>query len=447
MIPMPSIPPMPPPRSALRQSFARRLDSIPATNDQIETGPTPLALAEWAELGLVLPDLPALREYRLGRVREQLRQHDYAGILLFDPLNIRYAVDSTNMTLWATHNSARACFIATTGPVILFDFHNCQHLSAHLPLVDEVRTMTSFFYFLAGDRYHKQAERFAVEIADLLRAHGGGNRRLAVDKMEIAGLHACARRQIEVMDDGMRLLEQARSIKNANELQAVRCAMAACDATLQELTNALVPGISESELWAYLHFGNIQRGGEWIETRLLASGPRTNPWMTECGARIIQPGDLVGLDTDLVGVYGYCVDISRTWIAGDDLATDAQRQSFAVAYEHVISNMAVLRPGLTFREMTFGGNQLAEQHRTLQYGVKYHGVGLCDEYPAIYYPEHWDAFGYDGVLQAGMCLSVEAYIGEVGGTEGVKIEEQVVITDDGYELLSHFPHDERLAPH
>ena len=125
------------------------------------------------------------------------------------------------------------------------------------------------------------------------------------------------------------------------------------------------------------------------------------------------------------------MDISRSWIAGDVEATPEQRTLFGVAWEHIMENMKLLRPGLTFRELTFGGNQLDPKYRKLQYGVKYHGVGLCDEYPAIYYPEDWDSSGYDGVLQPGMCLCVEAYIGEEGGREGVKLEDQVVITENG----------------
>ena len=153
---------------------------------------------------------------------------------------------------------------------------------------------------------------------------------------------------------------------------------------------------------------------------------------------------MVALDTDLIGVYGYCVDISRSWVAGDKKATPQQRELFRVAHEHIMQDMEVLKPGLTFRELTFGGNQLPQKYRDQQYGVKYHGVGLCDEYPAIYYPEAWESHGYDGVLVPGMCLCVEAYIGEVGGKEGVKLENQVLITETGYELLTHFHHDQKL---
>ena len=91
---------------------------------------------------------------------------------------------------------------------------------------------------------------------------------------------------------------------------------------------ALKPGISENELWAELHRGNIARGGEWIETRLLSSGPRTNPWFQECSSRIIEAGDLVAFDTDLIGPYGFCADLSRTWLCGDGPPSDEQRDLY-----------------------------------------------------------------------------------------------------------------------
>ncbi len=129
-----------------RRAHLRR-DGTPADNDRVEIGPTGLAFSEWQEAGLTPPDLPSLREYRLARLQEQIIAHDCAGLLLFDPLNIRYATDSTNMQLWIAHNAARACFVPPSGKVILFDFHSCAHLSAHLPLVGEVRSGASFFYF------------------------------------------------------------------------------------------------------------------------------------------------------------------------------------------------------------------------------------------------------------------------------------------------------------
>ena len=108
-------------------------DGSDNNNDCVEIGPTPLAFAQ--DLGSQPLHLPTMRAYRLQRICEQLISRDLGGILLFDPLDIRYATDSTNMQLWATHNPARACFVAASGYIVLLDFHGCNHLSAHLPLI------------------------------------------------------------------------------------------------------------------------------------------------------------------------------------------------------------------------------------------------------------------------------------------------------------------------
>ncbi|WP_350333794.1 M24 family metallopeptidase [Coralliovum pocilloporae] len=416
-------------------------DGTPDNNDRVEIGPTSLAFQEWTDLGLTAPDMPSLREYRLSRIRAELKKRDYAGILMWDPLNIRYATDSTNMQLWITHNSARACFIATEGPVVLFDFHSCNHLSEHLPLVDEIRTVTSFFYFESAQRTPEMAKSFAAEIDELVRKYGGGNRRLAVDKMEIAGVWAFQEIGLELMN-GQEVTEFARLVKNDNEVNAMRCAIAACEISMQEMRDAFYHGITEDELWSHLHAGNIKRGGEWIETRILSSGPRTNPWFQECGPRHISEGDLLSFDTDLIGPYGYCSDLSRSWICGDGKPTDEQKRLYQYAHEHIMTNTERLKPGMSFEELTFGGHNLAEEFVPLRYGVKYHGVGLCDEYPSIRYPQDYEHCGYEGVTVPGMVLCVEAYIGVVGGTDGIKLEDQVLITDTGYDRLSNFPFED-----
>ena len=165
-----------------------KADGTPDINDRVEIGPTALAFSEWAAAGLTPPDMPSLRDYRLARLQQQIQKQDCAGLLLFDPLNIRYATDTTNMQLWTTHNAARACFVPPSGKVILFDFHNCEHLSAHLPLVAEVRGGASFFYFETGNRTDEHAAAFISQITDLMATHAPGNKRLAVDKIETCGL-------------------------------------------------------------------------------------------------------------------------------------------------------------------------------------------------------------------------------------------------------------------
>ena len=389
-------------------------------------------------------DLKAMRAYRLDRVRAELRRRDYAAVVLYDPINIRYATDSSNMQVWILHNAARYALVPTDGPVVLFDFHGCAHLSDGLGTVDEVRPAQSWYYFAAGPRVVERAGLWAAEIDDLVRGHGGGNRRLALDRVEPPGAAALEALGL-TLHDGQELMEQARRIKSADEIRAMRASIEVCEAAMAAMHRALRPGITENQLWSILHQVNIARGGEWIETRLLSSGPRTNPWFQECGPRVIEDGDLVGLDTDLIGPYGYCADISRTWRCGDGRPSDAQRRLYGLAMQQIATNTALLKPGLGFRELAEIGFSLPEPYDALRYSVIVHGVGLCDEYPHVTFLQDYQASGYDGVFEAGMTVCVESYVGAPGGREGVKLESQVLITDDGPEVLSSFPFDAELS--
>jgi Xaa-Pro aminopeptidase len=391
------------------------------------------------------PDMARLRAYRLERVRDQLRKRNLAGCLLFDPVNIRYATDSRNMAVWTLHYRCRYCFIAADGPVILFDFHGCEHLSDGIETIDEVRPAISFLYFLSGDRSDERVKLFAEEIADLVRAHGGGNPRIAVDSIEPMAANALAAAGVAIID-GQETLDQARLIKSEDEVLCMRAAIAVAEEGLAWLGAATEAGVTENALWSILHQVNIARGGEWIATRLLSSGPRTNPWFQESSDRVIGKGELVGLDTDMVGPYGYWADLSRTFHTGPSRPTDEQRRLYRLAYEQVQTNMALLKPGMGFREFAGKAWQIPDSCLASRYSCILHGVGVADEYPVIAYKEDFAVSGYDGVFEPGMAICVESYIGEEGGAEGVKLEEQVLITDDGIELLTSFPFDDRLLP-
>ncbi|MEM8698423.1 MAG: dimethylsulfonioproprionate lyase DddP [Pseudomonadota bacterium] len=421
-----------------------RPDGSPADNDRVEIGPTPLAFAEWAEAGLELPDLPALRAWRHRRLVDHLHERDLGGVLMFDPLNIRYATDSTNMQLWNAHNPFRACLVCADGYMVLWEYKGASFhfLCDHNPLVDEVRGGAGMFYFATGDKTHKAAAEFTAQVAELMASHGG-NKRLAVDKIMIDGYRALIAAGFEI-HEGEEVTEKARAIKGPDEIKAMRCCMHACETSVAAMEAACQPGRTEDEVWAVLHAENIKRGGEWIETRLFASGPRTNPWFQECGPRVIQNNEICGLDTDLIGCYGLCSDISRTWFVGDGRPTDEMRRLYQYAVDHIETNTRLLGPGVSFKELSHGGHLLADEFQEGRYGCKMHGVGLCDEWPLIKYPEKWEDGEFDYVLEPGMMLCVEALIQHTPGTFSVKLENQVLITEDGYEDLTNYPWDARL---
>jgi Xaa-Pro dipeptidase len=386
-----------------------------------------------------VPNLARLRRERLERLRRELAQRDYAAALLYDPINIRFASDTRNMAVWTLHNAVRYLFVPTQGPCVLFDFHNCAHISDGIETVDEVRLARAWYYFASGPRVAEQAKAWAAEIADLVHAQGGGNRRLAVDHLDPLGYQA-----LREIGDAQEVCESARRIKSADEILAMRSAIAVAETGMARMREALVPGMTENALWSILHQTNIEQGGEWIETRLLASGPRSNPWFQECGERVIEKGDLVSFDTDLIGPYGYCADISRCFRCGGGRGDETQRRLYAMAVEQIETNLALINPGTSLVELSEKSYRLPERFAPNRYSVVLHGVGLCDEYPSCVYQEDMEACGYDGLLEPGMTVCVESYIGEVGGREGVKLEQQVLITETGSELLSHFPLEQDL---
>ncbi|TGN99174.1 M24 family metallopeptidase [Burkholderia sp. USMB20] len=379
-----------------------------------------------------------VRAYRIERVRKELVQRGCPAIILYDPVNIRYATDTSNMQIWTGRNPTRYVIVFAHGSVIGFEFHNCEHVWNGSTLDVELRGATCWNYFSSGPESTRKARQWAREVADLLRRHAPSEMRIAVDRLDPEGVYALQEEGVRVAD-GQALMEHARAVKSPDELELIKAAVAVCEQGIQRMHDVLTPGMSEQDLWAHLHYENIRLGGEWIETRLLASGPRTNPWMQECSARIMKQGELIAFDTDLVGPFGYCADISRTWTVGHVRPTDEQRRLYAAAYTQLTTNMKLLRPGMTFREFAERSWNMPAAYRKNRYSCLAHGIGMVDEYPSVAYGIDWESGGYDGRFESGMTLCVESYIGGEGGEQGVKLEQQVLLTDTGCVPLSTFP--------
>ena len=269
-------------------------------------------------------DFDRLRLYRLERVKKELAKRDIGACILFDPVNIRYALDTTNMSIYNMHNLTRYCFIPANGPVILYEYFNCEHLAKHLTLIDEIRQGITWDYFSVGDQVENQLKKWTGEVENLMNSHCEKNKRLAVDVCNGPGILALNKIGLEIIE-GKEILEQARKIKSKEEIQCMKASMEVCEKGVRLMRKELKAGITEDELWALLHKTNIENGGEWIEGRILSSGPRTNPWMQEASNRIVQQNEIVSFDTDMVGPYGYCADISRTFVEGHKFNSEQKK--------------------------------------------------------------------------------------------------------------------------
>jgi Xaa-Pro aminopeptidase len=158
----------------------------------------------------------------------------------------------------------------------------------------------------------------------------------------------------------------------------------------------------------------------------------------------MRPGELVALDTDTIGCYGYYSDFSRTFHCGPGKPTSYQKMLYRMAYDQIQHNVDIIKPGAAFREIAEKAWTIPERFVEQRYTSVMHGVGMHGETPFIAHAMDFATYGREGHLEPGMVVSVESYVGEKGGREGVKLEEELLITDKGAELISRFPYEEEL---
>jgi Xaa-Pro dipeptidase len=382
--------------------------------------------------------LQCARAYRLGRLREQLDRSDCAAILLYDPCNIRYAFDCSNMQVWTLHNPMRYALILAGGPAIMFEFKGCMRQSEGLPGIDELRVAKTWMFMGSGDKVEAAVSNWANEIADLINQCGGGNRRIACDTLGGNGVKALEALELTYVE-GSQFTEIARSIKSTDEIELMCWTIRVCEAGMARIYENSVPGVTERELWAHLHFENARSGGDWLETKLLTCGSHTNPWYQECSDRVCQQGEMISFDTDMIGPYGYCADLSRSWTCGFTDMNDTQQRLYGTARDQIEHNLALVIPGISYAEYNAKSWRIPESHIDYRYSLALHGVGMADEYPVV--PLHVDfdeSTAMSGHLEPGMVVCVESLIGEAG-SESIKLETQVLVTQTGYERLDGFP--------
>ena len=388
-------------------------------------------------------DIPRMRAYRLNRIREQLKAREIGAVVLFDPLSIRYAAGVRNCALFQMHIKSGYLFVPMEGPTVYFDSEPGRFTGEKLETIDEIRDdLMALSYMFGGSNTEGWAGKWAAQMMDLVEKHCGGNKRLAVEKPELASIRALESLGLEVLDPS-ELMAHARKIKSPEEILCMNQTIAVAEDGMTRMRDNLRAGMTEIQLWSYMWQATIEGGGEWIDYRLLASGERTNPWQQEASSRMIRPGDLVCFDCGMVGPFSYGADISRAFHCGPGRPSDYQKQIYTYALEEIRHNTELMQPGASFREIVEKRHIQPAGFGDKPYPALAHGLGMADEYPVIFYPQDGQ-YSYDGQLEAGMVICVESYVGEPDGDQGVKLENQLLITETGPVTLSTFPFEEDL---
>ena len=381
-------------------------------------------------------DFDRLHTYRMERIKSALREAEASMCVLVNPVSLRYTVDYSPYPLFQSHIPPTYLFVPVDGPVVIYG------VLGHVSPVDDARLARAISYFEGGDQLSDAASLLADDLVDYLREIGTDNFRVAVEYVNPTVTQALVKRGLDVID-GVSIAEQARVIKSEEEIACMRWAIAVAEHGIGKMKEALASGVTEAQLWGLLNYTNLANHGNWHDGRMLASGPRLNPWFQEASLRQIESGDLVGFDTDMIGPFGYCADISRTFHCGPDRPTKKQKQLYGLALQEIEHNLKLIRPGITFSEFQRESCVQAEEFHENAYVCVIHGVGMCDEYPQVK-PIFRGPTPYDGRLETGMVICVESYVGAKGEREGVKLEQQVLVTEDGYDMLSTYPLEEAL---
>ncbi|MBI3458078.1 MAG: aminopeptidase P family protein [Candidatus Rokubacteria bacterium] len=389
-------------------------------------------------------DIARLKRERLARLQAEIGRADLGAVLLYDPVNIRYASGTRDSsTGFGLRFYYRYALVPRQGRVVLFGSFT-DTLAGDATI--DVRSARTWDFFPCGRNMEEAARRWAADLRATLDELGLGRERLGIDRLDFVGFEALRTQQIRLADARVPI-ERARAIKSQDELTLIRQACAVADVAICAVRDAIRPGATENELWAVFTATNLRLGGEYTDGRLLTAGRHTNPWYQAASDRLVRDGELVAFDTDMAGPLGYFADVSRTYLCGDRRPTAEQRELYEFAHRFIQESVPLFRPGVSFPEIAEKAPAFPEKYKAQRYVVLAHGAGMSDEWPAIYFPDmSWSGFGNDPeVIQENMVICVEALVAEENGRESVKLEEQLIVTARGPEVISLAPYDWRFV--
>jgi Xaa-Pro aminopeptidase len=382
-----------------------------------------------------------LRNYRFGRARSALEASDLGALLLFDFNNIRY-VTSTHIGEWARDKMTRYALQTRGGDPHIWDFGSAaKHHRLNCPWMrpENVHAgMVGLRGAVAPDAGLFRAA--AREIADILKAEGVADMPLGVDIMEPPMLAALNEAGITVRD-GQQVMLDAREVKSIDEILLLNTACAMVDGAYQLISEQLKPGIRESELVANVTKYLFDLGSEHVDNINAVSGERCSPHPHVFSDRIIRPGDQAFFDI-IHTFIGYKTCYYRTFVVGK--GTDAQRDAYKQAREWIDKSIELMRPGVTTDKVAsvwpkaqdFGFDNEMECFG-LQFG---HSVGLfLHERPII---SRLNSLEHPVELKEGMVIALETYCPAKDGVSAARIEEEVVVTAQGPQVITRFPSDQ-----
>ncbi len=386
-------------------------------------------------------DFRRLHTYRLGRAQQAIANAGLGAVLVFDMNNIRY-LTSTTIGEWARDKVARFALLTRGGDPILWDFGSAAKAHRlHAPWLKPGNSragMTGLRGSVAPDV--GLSDDVARTVKEIMREQGVAVEPLGVDIAEMPMIFALQNCGIKVVD-GQQAMLDARQIKSLDEITLLSMSAALVDGVYQTIYEALKPGIRENEIVAIANKRLYDMGSDDVEAINAVSGERCSPHPHVFSDRLIRPGDQAFFDI-IQSYNGYRTCYYRTFNVGR--ATQSQRDAYKKAREWIDVGIDMVKPGLTTdkianawpRAQEFGFDSEMEAFG-LQFG---HGLGLAlHERPII---SRLNSLEHPFELKEGMVFALETYCPADDGHSAARIEEEVVVTATGHEVITLFPAEE-----
>lgn len=390
-------------------------------------------------------DFERLRKHRIARTRQMLEKEDLGALLLFETSNIRYAT-STQIGYWAFNKGERYALVTREGRPRIWDFGSAA--KAHrlqLPHMYDTENSVGGNTGLQGAIGPETGlhSRAAKEIREVLATEGLAGERLGVDLAETGVFLALQAEGLNVVD-GQQAMMKARELKNPDEILLLTQACAMVDGVYQDIFEALKPGIRESDIVGLAHARLFEMGSEFVEAINSIAGERCSPHPHVFSDRLIRPGDQAYFD--IIHVFnGYRTCYYRTFAVGR--ATQAQRDAFKQSREWMDAAIDLVRPGTTtdqIAKMWPRAEEFGFDDEMDAFGLQFgHGVGVgLHERPII---SRLNSLDSPVEIKEGMVFALETYAPATDGRSAARIEEEVVVTADGCNVITLFPCEELMV--
>ena len=389
-------------------------------------------------------DMDRLRRERLARVKGLLAKSEIGALLCFDMNNVRY-ITATHIGTWAADKLNRFCLLPQDDEPIMWDFGSAaRHHQLYNPWLDGERRSRAGISTMRGAMSPEsgRAEDVARKIRVELEQRGLLGEPLGIDAIEPAVLFALQAEGITLVD-GQQLLQRVRMIKTRDEITLLNTACMMVDAAYEELYRTMRPGFRENDCVALVNRSLYEQGSEFVEGVNAISGERCSPHPHVFTDRALRPGDPAYFDI-LHSYMGYRTCYYRTFAVGS--ASRPLIDAYKRCRYYLDAAIALIRPGATTGEVAaiwpaaqeFGFPN-EEAAFALQFG---HGVGLTIWEKPIF--SRLVSLEHPEVIQEGMVFALETFWPATDGWSAARIEEQLVVTKDGCEVITRFPAEDLM---